>query len=188
MDFGIAKSLFGGIETTKLTSTRCVLGTPYYIAPEQILNRDIGPHTDQYALALIVAEMLSGKIVRANKSAEEIIYKEIRKPIRKETLKSNKRIPQPVIQALEIATDPDPKKRFPDINSFVDSVLTSFKDQGVKTTTIMTTSGRLPPEHLISLEEEVLLEARKKRRWILAISFVLLLLILAVIYFFLKPF
>lgn len=60
LDFGIAKLLRES--TTSLTQSGAgQLGTPIYMAPEQWLNEEIGPKTDQYALAVIVYMMITGK-------------------------------------------------------------------------------------------------------------------------------
>ncbi len=59
LDFGISKIKAG---RTKLTRATAVLGTPEYMAPEQAngLIEDIDHHVDQWALACIAWEMLSG--------------------------------------------------------------------------------------------------------------------------------
>ncbi|ADP85100.1 serine/threonine-protein kinase [Pseudofrankia inefficax] len=53
-DFGIAK-IFDGAETT----ASAILGTPRYMAPEQILGGRLFPSTDLYALAGVLYEMLA---------------------------------------------------------------------------------------------------------------------------------
>jgi hypothetical protein len=55
-DFGIAKNL----AETGLTKTGLVLGTPYYMAPEQILGRGVDGRTDQFALAVMAYRMFTG--------------------------------------------------------------------------------------------------------------------------------
>ena len=64
LDFGIAmfQSPVGSTEM-RLTQDQSVLGTPLYMAPEQILgNRDqIAPQTDMWALAMIAYDMLVGE-------------------------------------------------------------------------------------------------------------------------------
>jgi len=55
-DFGIARSIDGG----SLTSTGQVLGTAYYLSPEQAMGGPIGPATDIYSLGLLAHEMLTG--------------------------------------------------------------------------------------------------------------------------------
>ena len=55
-DFGIAR-----IELSHLTQAGEVLGTPYYMAPEQYEGRDIDERTDIYAAGVIVYEVLCGR-------------------------------------------------------------------------------------------------------------------------------
>jgi WD40 repeat protein len=59
-DFGLAKQLE---ETSGLTETGMVMGTPSYMSPEQAagLNRELGPTADVYALGAILYEMLTGR-------------------------------------------------------------------------------------------------------------------------------
>ncbi len=58
LDFGIARS---AELVSDLTATGDLLGTPRYMAPEQARgDRDVGPGADQYALALLVYEAVSG--------------------------------------------------------------------------------------------------------------------------------
>jgi serine/threonine-protein kinase len=59
-DFGLAKQLDTGVHQTR---TGDVMGTPCYMAPEQAEGRpkDIGPHTDVYALGAILYELLTGR-------------------------------------------------------------------------------------------------------------------------------
>ena len=57
-DFGIAK-VVGGAETL-LTRAGDVIGTPAYMAPEQVRGGELSPATDVYALATMTYELLSG--------------------------------------------------------------------------------------------------------------------------------
>ena len=70
LDFGLAKLL--DAEDTGLTSTGARLGTPDYMAPEQILGAPISPATDIYALGVIVFHMLTGTLPFHAPSAIEI--------------------------------------------------------------------------------------------------------------------
>jgi serine/threonine protein kinase/uncharacterized protein YjdB len=55
-DFGIAKVA----ESPNQTQTGAVVGTPAYMAPEQIFGREITGAVDQYALGVMAYEMLTG--------------------------------------------------------------------------------------------------------------------------------
>lgn len=60
VDFGLAKL---AEEEVELTQTGQVLGTPFYMAPEQTTSssESIGAHTDVWALGVILYELLTGK-------------------------------------------------------------------------------------------------------------------------------
>ncbi len=59
-DFGIAKVIGGpGTAITKLGE---VIGTPAYIAPEQVRGGGLSPATDMYAVATMLYELLSGHL------------------------------------------------------------------------------------------------------------------------------
>ncbi len=119
LDFGIAKLLQHGEDhvTTGLTSTGIVVGTPNYLAPEQILGTGVGAFTDQYALALVVAELLSGRPVRTGKTLGQIVGTEIRHSLDLARLPAD--LPPALGAALCRATEPDPQARFPDIQAFL---------------------------------------------------------------------
>jgi len=57
-DFGIAHSLEPDAE--RLTQTGMVVGTPAYIAPEQLAGTEVGPRTDIFGLGSVLFEMLAG--------------------------------------------------------------------------------------------------------------------------------
>ncbi|MBI3725184.1 protein kinase, partial [bacterium] len=57
LDFGIAKVFHG----TSATRAGAYLGTPRYSSPEQALGKEVGPAADQYAIGLLLYEMLAGR-------------------------------------------------------------------------------------------------------------------------------
>lgn len=71
VDFGLVKDLES--EATRITQAGGV-GTPRYMAPEQIEGVDIGPPVDIYALGAVLYEMLTLQPAVAGKSREEFYY------------------------------------------------------------------------------------------------------------------
>jgi len=71
-DFGMAKSLD---EVSGLTQTGAILGTPLYMAPEQVEARSVDARTDIYALGLILYEMVTGQVPFKTETTLHLMYK-----------------------------------------------------------------------------------------------------------------
>ena len=58
-DFGIARAVDG---TTMMTKTGSVVGTPYFMSPEQLRGREIDGRADLYSLGVVLYQLLTGKV------------------------------------------------------------------------------------------------------------------------------
>jgi serine/threonine protein kinase len=57
-DFGIARA----VEDAGLTATGAVIGTPYFMSPEQCAGHRVGAQSDQYSLGVVAFQMLTGSV------------------------------------------------------------------------------------------------------------------------------
>ncbi len=61
-DFGIARAAKEDPRDAQLTGRGSLVGTPAYMAPEQVSGEAIGPAADQYALGCVLFEMMTGRV------------------------------------------------------------------------------------------------------------------------------
>jgi serine/threonine protein kinase len=76
-DFGLSK---GRSSAATLTGTGVSMGTPSYMAPEQIEGRPVDGRTDQYALACAAFELLAGQPPFARDLDQAVIYAQLTAP------------------------------------------------------------------------------------------------------------
>ncbi len=101
-DFGIA--LAAG--RTRLTRTNEIIGTPAYLAPEQVLGAHVGPAADIYALGLVLLECLTGEVEFQAGSEVETAVARLHRPPR-----VPRRLPDGLSVLLLAMTDRDPARR-----------------------------------------------------------------------------
>jgi serine/threonine-protein kinase len=70
-DFGLVKLLQG---SSLQSMSGVTTGTPAYMAPEQVMGRQVGPASDRYSLATMAYEMLTGAIPFEGEGVLELMY------------------------------------------------------------------------------------------------------------------
>src|SRR5439155_431635 len=70
-DFGIAKLT----TSDQLTRTGSIVGTPHYMSPEQVQGQTIDGRSDQFSLAVIAFEMLTGEKPYTGEHLTTVVYK-----------------------------------------------------------------------------------------------------------------
>jgi serine/threonine protein kinase len=111
LDFGIAKSI--GRRFTFIGFTPAI-GTPEYMAPEQVKGRRGDERTDIYSLGAILYEMVTGAIPFANESKDVFVAMNARvtgDPVapRKENREVSEQVEEIILHAMER----EPKNRYP---------------------------------------------------------------------------
>jgi predicted Ser/Thr protein kinase len=117
-DFGIAKATQGDSE---VTATGMAIGTPAYMAPEQIENAAVDGRADLYSLGVVGWEMLSGRRAWEGESLFGIIYKQKHQDLAPLTL-LRPDTPQRLLLALEGALEKDADRRWSSASEFVEQL------------------------------------------------------------------
>ncbi|MBN1995386.1 MAG: protein kinase [Anaerolineae bacterium] len=108
-DFGIAKA---ALESSRLTRTGTMVGTPAYMAPEQAKGQPVSGQTDQYALAVVAYEMLTGHPPFDADTSHAILYQHVHQSPDLNWL------PLPYQAVLGQALAKEPEQRFPTVADF----------------------------------------------------------------------
>lgn len=127
-DFGIAK-----FETADdLTKTGMVLGTAAYVAPEQIRGDKVDGKTDQYSLAIVLYECLTGEQpFRADSPVATAAARLDRDPLPVRSLRAD--VPRGLDAVLLRALAREPIDRYPTCNQFADALAEYADDDGATT-------------------------------------------------------
>jgi eukaryotic-like serine/threonine-protein kinase len=72
-DFGIAKAA----ESTRLTRTGMLVGTPEYMSPEQASGQPVGPASDLYSLGMVAYQMLAGQVPFQGESTPALLHRQV---------------------------------------------------------------------------------------------------------------
>ena len=111
-DFGAAKNLTGDVED--ITINNHIVGTPYYMSPEQAASMPIDHRSDLYSLGIMIFQMLTNERPYTANSIAQLISMHLHAPIPK--LPDNLAKYQPLIDGL-MAKDPD--ERFQSANDVI---------------------------------------------------------------------
>lgn len=123
VDFGISAAQDGG--DTKLTKTGILIGTPRYMAPEQVLGKPLDARTDMYSLGVILYEMLTGETAFAGDDNMAVLYRHVHGNI-ESAHKANPEIPLPLSDIVMKMMAVKPENRYKNMVE-MEEVLRAYK-------------------------------------------------------------
>ena len=111
MDFGIAKAVSAAAGDT-LTQTGMMVGTPAYVSPEQAAGEaEIDGRSDQYSLACMLFEVLTGKKAFAGSTTQAVLSKRFTDPV--PSLRNvDPTVPDEIDEAVGKAMAKEPRERY----------------------------------------------------------------------------
>ena len=117
-DFGIAKLIEA---TSHLTATGGILGTPFYISPEQGAGEQIDHRSDIYALGVVLYHMVVGEVPYKADTPMAVVFKHIHDPL---PLPSRKvpGLPEPIERVILKALAKNPEDRYASAGGLVDAL------------------------------------------------------------------
>lgn len=121
LDFGLAKPVDNSNPTAALTDTGVIVGTPYYMAPEQAEGRELDSRTDLFSLGAVLYQAATG-----------------RRPFQGETKLA-------ILIAVTKDTPPEPKSLAPDLPPHLSRLIRSLleKDRRVRPTSAVEVLAKL---------------------------------------------
>jgi serine/threonine protein kinase len=106
-DFGIARAL----EEVSMTASGMMIGTPYYMSPEQCGGQKVSPQSDQYSLGIMGFQMLTGEVPFLADSMVGVIQHHYMTPVPDITV-VREGVPKELLDIVYCALNKDPNDRF----------------------------------------------------------------------------
>lgn len=119
VDFGVAAAASSG--DTQLTKTGYVIGSPKYMAPEQILGKKVDETADIYSIGVIMYEMITGIPPYSRGDHMSVMYQHVQGKA-KLCQEVNKKIPDDFAAVVTKAMSVDKSKRYQSMNELIDAL------------------------------------------------------------------
>ena len=149
-DLGLAKFF----EATDLTQMTALIGTPYYMSPEQARSQSVDARSDIYSFGVVIYEMLTGRVPFTSETPWMAIHQHIYEappPVRQ----LNPVVTEAVAQVVEKALEKDPNARYQHVSDLVHAFATAQRAGTVGTRSapppLPETPARRPSPLLIGL-------------------------------------
>ena len=116
-DFGMAKSS----EQSGMTQTGAVIGTPFYMSPEQVKGESVGPQSDIFSLGVILYQMATGTVPFGGATPFEVMITRIQRPP-KPVRELNPELPVYLQKIIERCLTVDPKLRYQNVQEILEDL------------------------------------------------------------------
>ncbi|MDP9055294.1 MAG: protein kinase [Acidobacteriota bacterium] len=150
-DFGIAKI----IAASSMTDTRMVVGTPNYMSPEQVQGLAIDGRSDQFSLAVIAYEILTGERPFNGEHLSTVVYRIVAEDPA-EAPRINSTLTAQIDEVLRRGLAKKPENRYPSCSNFVGALEMACAESRGWTTPTAGASAALPTDSVKKTEPPAL--------------------------------
>jgi serine/threonine-protein kinase len=119
VDFGVAAAASSG--DTQLTKTGYVIGSPKYMAPEQILGKKVDEAADIYSVGVIMYEMVTGVPPYSRGDHMSVMYQHVQGKA-KACQEMNPDVPDDYAAVITKAMSVDKSKRYQSMEELIDAL------------------------------------------------------------------
>jgi serine/threonine-protein kinase len=132
MDFGIAKS-----QSVSLTRAGFTLGTPYYMAPEQVLGQNVTHLVDVYAFGVLLYELIAGTKGVTADSIDKVFQQILNEPLQMEPVRQAGAPPsvRDLIHSLTAKNPQDRPQSFEEVGAELDRILKGMDTMDIPVST-----------------------------------------------------
>jgi serine/threonine-protein kinase len=121
IDFGLAKLAATVADQAKLTRTGQIIGTPQYMAPEQISGKPLDGRADVYSLGCVLWEMLVGRALFGGIDDVQVLYRQLHEKAAPPS-RDVPEVPAALDNVLELALGKSPDSRFPTMRAMASAL------------------------------------------------------------------
>lgn len=162
VDFGLARTVDS---ESRLTVTGTVIGTPYYLSPEQALGKPVDVRSDIYSLGATFYHLLCGSVPFEAESPVAIIMRHVHQPPDALT-KRSKHVPEPLARIVMRCMAKDPTRRYQDYDELLADLDAARAGKPVVAPPESASIAGNAPSFVVDLEDaaRVLRSAGRRRR------------------------
>jgi serine/threonine protein kinase len=113
LDFGLAKLMTGDGQTSA-----DIMGTPYYVSPEQVIGRDIDARVDIFSFGVCLFRLLNGRFPFEAEHPASVLYQ----IVNERHLDFAEDVPDEIRSVISRCLEKDPEDRYPDFNGLAQAL------------------------------------------------------------------
>jgi serine/threonine protein kinase len=131
-DFGLATAADSDLGQSRLTHTGQILGTGFYMAPEQWQGQKPDARTDEYAFGIVLYELLTGEVPYQASTPIAVGMLHVRGELPPPKTR-NEALPDAVAAVVTRALQADPERRYQTCSDLLTALATAVEDDPTKT-------------------------------------------------------